>query len=96
MKKFRPRILAKHKEEKLAYVSIDIAGPFPLSIDCYIYFAEIIDIFKRKKWIIFLINKSCTFQELDEWCNTDERQSECNKIVVRSDNAGEILKVLKS
>lgn len=88
--------MAKQKDEKLALISIDIAGPFPPSIDGYRYLAEIIDNFTRKKWILFLKDKSSIIQELDEWGNMVERQSGCNIIAVRSDNAGEILKVLKN
>lgn len=47
MKRFRYKKLAPHKNEKLTLNSVDIAGPFPESLDGHKYFAEIIDKFKR-------------------------------------------------
>ncbi|KAI1003194.1 hypothetical protein K3495_g5013 [Podosphaera aphanis] len=96
MKKFRSKKLANHKNIKLGLISIDIAGPFPLSIDGHKYFAEIVDSYSRKKWILLLKDKSKIVEALDEWGNIVERQTGCRIMAVRSDNAGEILKILKS
>ncbi|KAI0992465.1 hypothetical protein K3495_g15720, partial [Podosphaera aphanis] len=49
-----------------------------------------------KKWVLPLKDKSSIIHELNEWGNMVERQSGCPILAVRSDNAGEILKVLKT
>lgn len=57
---------------------------------------EIIDSYTRKKWVLFLQAKSEIVTALDEWGNVVERQSGCLIIAIRSDNASEILKILKN
>lgn len=96
MKKFRHKTLAPHKNEKLVPISVNIAGPFPESLDGRKYFAEIIDNCTRQKWILFLKAKSDIIEALNEWGNVVERQSGFLILAVRSDNASEILKVLKN
>ena len=43
MKRRNSKVLAKHKDHRLALLSVDIAGPFPISMRGYRWFAEIID-----------------------------------------------------
>ncbi|KAI1005876.1 hypothetical protein K3495_g2344 [Podosphaera aphanis] len=96
--KFRKRTskkLAEHKKEKLALLSADIAGPLPKSLRGYHYFAEMIDNWTRKVWIILLVHKNDIILKLDELAKILERQTEMKIKACRSDNAGELRKILK-
>lgn len=57
----------------LALRSINIAGPFPESLDGHKYFAEIIDSYTRQKWFLFLITESDIIEVLNKWGNTVKR-----------------------
>ncbi|KAI0991928.1 hypothetical protein K3495_g16259, partial [Podosphaera aphanis] len=50
--------LSPHQAKRLAILSVDIAGPFPTSIRGNSYFAEVIDSWSRKVWIIPIAKKS--------------------------------------
>ena len=43
MKQRNSKVLAKHKDCRLTLLSVDIAGPFPISMHSYCWFAEVID-----------------------------------------------------
>jgi hypothetical protein len=64
MRKKINKTLAKHKAEPLALVSIDIAGPFVMSIRGYVYFLQIIDNYTRKVWTIPLKTKGEAISQL--------------------------------
>lgn len=94
MKKRRSTKLAEHKEQPLALVSLDVAGPFPVSYRGYRYFAQLLDNYTRRSWILLLKHKDDLYKELDEWVVFAERESGHKLLCTRTDNAPEILKYL--
>jgi hypothetical protein len=94
MKRRNSKVLAKHKDCRLALLSVDIAGLFPISMRGYRWFAEIIDNWSRKVWILLLKNKDDIIPTLNNLAVVLERQSREKILASRSDNAGEIQKVL--
>lgn len=97
--KFKKRLrkkLAKHKDKKLALIAVDTAGPFPPSIRGFRWFAEVVDNWSRKVWILLLKNKDDIISALDQLILELERQTGEKLLATRSDNAGEILKVLST
>jgi hypothetical protein len=96
MRKRISRILAAHKERKLALLSVDIAGPWPASMRGYKWFAEVIDNWSRKVWILLLVSKGDIIKELNKLATILERQTGEKILASRSDNAGEIQKILES
>jgi hypothetical protein len=61
------RILAAHKEQKLALLSVNIAGPWPASMGGYNWFAEVIDNWSRKVWILLLITRMILSKNSTNW-----------------------------
>lgn len=96
MRKRTSKVLAEHKDRKLALLSIDIAGPFPTSIRGFRYFAEVIDNWSRKVWTLLLKRKDDIIPALDQLALQVERQTGEKIIATRTDNAGELIKVLSS
>ncbi|KAI0992407.1 hypothetical protein K3495_g15778, partial [Podosphaera aphanis] len=76
-----------------AILSVDIAGPFPVSVRGNSYFAEIVDHWSRKVWIILLAYKSELPKKLNELSIVLEKQSGEEILAGRSDGAPEILKI---
>lgn len=91
----RSKVLAKHKDCKLDLLSIDIAGPFPKSIRGYRFFVEVLDNYTRKVWILLLKKKDDVIPALNQLAKTIELES--GEVIkgARSDNAGEIKKVVE-
>ncbi|KAI1006165.1 hypothetical protein K3495_g2047 [Podosphaera aphanis] len=85
--------LSPHQAKHLAILSVDIAGPFPTSIRGNSYFAEVIDSWSRKVWIIPIAKKSDLPAKLNELSIVLERQSGEEILAGRSDGAPEILKL---
>jgi hypothetical protein len=90
MRNRRNHSLSERKDQKLDLVSIDIAGPFPMSINGYRYFLQIVDNYTRYVWTINLKAKSDAKLELDRWRHRVEDQSQLRLRAVRSDNAAEL------
>ncbi|KAI0995269.1 hypothetical protein K3495_g12913 [Podosphaera aphanis] len=90
--RFSKRI-APHPAKRLAVISVDVAGPFPVSIRGNSYFAEVIDNWSRKVWILLLTRKSELPDKLNELSIILERQSGEEILAGRSDGAPEILKI---
>ena len=86
--------LAKHKEEVLALVSLDVAGPFPTSLRGNRYFLQLIDNFSRKNWSIPLKTKDEAITALRTWRAKVELQTGKRLKAARSDNAPELTKVM--
>lgn len=95
MRKISSTKLAEHKQEKLALISLDVAGPFPASYRGFRYFAEIIDNFTRKSWVLLLKNRSDLLGKLNHWAKSVELESGCKIKATRTDNAPEILETLE-
>ena len=70
-----------------------MAGPFPVSIRGNSYFAEVVDNWSRKVWIILLAHKSELPNKLNELAIQLEKQSGEKILAGRSDGAPEILKL---
>ena len=85
------KMLSPHQRRPLAVISVDIAGPFPISVRGNSYFAEIIDNWSRKVWIIPLAKRSDLAVKLDELSIILERQTGEKILAARSDGAPEIL-----
>ena len=88
------KVLAEHKKEPLALVSLDIAGPFPKSLRGNNYFLQIIDNHTRKNWSLPLKSKDEAMSALRRWRVKEERQSGKTVKAARSDNAPELHKEL--
>ncbi|KAI0999167.1 hypothetical protein K3495_g9029 [Podosphaera aphanis] len=86
--------LAKWKTEKLALIHLDIAGSFPSSLRGNRWFISILDSCTRKLWVICCKTKDESILALDQWKLRVEFQTGEKIKAVRSDNAGEILKVI--
>jgi hypothetical protein len=67
MKNSISKTLANHMVSKLSLIQLDIAGPFPTSLQGNRYFLLIIDSFTRKNWILVLKEKSDAKSSLEEW-----------------------------
>lgn len=74
-------------------MSIDIAGSFPVSVRGNNYFAEVVDSWGCKVWILLLSHKSELLNKLNELSVLLERQSREKIIAGRSDIALEVLKI---
>ena len=96
MRKKMSKKLAQHKAEALALVSIDIAGPFVMSIRGYTYFLQIIDNYTRKVWTIPLKTKDEAIPRLQAWRLKQERRTGKKVIACRSDNAPELKEVMNT
>ena len=96
MRKKISKKLAQHKAEALALVSIDIAGPFVMSIRGYVYFLQIIDNYTRKVWTIPLKAKNEAIPKLQAWRLKQERKTGKKVIACRSDNAPELKEVMNA
>jgi Reverse transcriptase (RNA-dependent DNA polymerase)/gag-polypeptide of LTR copia-type len=94
MRKKINKRLAEHKAEALALISIDIAGPFIMSLRGYTYFLEIIDNYTRKVWTIPLESKGDAISKLQTWRLKQERKTGKKVIACRSDNAPELKEVM--
>jgi hypothetical protein len=85
--------LAEHKQEPLALISFDVAGPFPVSYRGFRYFGEIVDNWSRKTWTLLFKSRKDLLPKLNQWKLEQERSG--NKVkAVRTDNAPEILETL--
>lgn len=93
IKNFYSKISSARKEKRLAVISVDIAGPFPISIRGYSYFAEVVDNWSRKVWVILLAYKSELPAKQNELSIMLEKQSGEEILAGRSDGAPEILKL---
>ena len=96
MRKKISKKLAQHKAEALALVSIDIAGPFVMSIRGYVYFLQIIDSYTRKVWTIPLKTKDEAILQLQAWRLRQERKTGKKVVACRSDNAPELKEVMNA
>ncbi|CCE33421.1 related to retrotransposon HobS hobase [Claviceps purpurea 20.1] len=90
-----PRTLSEHKDELLALVQFDIAGPFPKSLRGNQYFLQIVDNYSRKSWAICLALKGDATDALHTWKKLVETQTACKVKAARSDNAPELLKAIE-
>lgn len=95
MRKKKSKKLAEHKDEVLALVSLDVAGPFLRSYRGYKYFAELIDNYTRMTWTIPMKSRDEIYEKLDEWVVQVERQTKKKLVCTRTDNAPELLKELQ-
>lgn len=86
--------LSPYQDKRLAVLSIDLASPFPISIRGNSYFAEVVDNWSRKFWIILLSKKTDLALKLNEILVMLERQSNEKILACRSDGVPEILKLL--
>jgi transposase InsO family protein len=93
-KKRRSKKLAEHEQRPLALVSMDLAGPFPVSYRGNRYFLEIVDNWTRRTWSIPVGSKDQIYEELDNWVVVAERECEHKLKCTRTDNAAEFLKHL--
>ena len=96
--KMRKRIshkLAPHKKELLELVSIDIAGPFPISLRKNRYLLQIIDSYSRKVWSIVMKRKSDAMAALSKWKKQVELKTGKQVKEAQSDNGGELIKELE-
>ncbi|KAF7564387.1 uncharacterized protein PtrM4_152160, partial [Pyrenophora tritici-repentis] len=88
------KILAEHKKEVLALVSLDLAGPFPTSLRGNNYLMQIICNHSRKNWSIPLKTKDQAILELRRWKAKVELQTGKKVKACRSDNAPELKLVI--
>jgi hypothetical protein len=88
------KVLAKRKEGILEMVSVDICGQLPKTIRGNEYFLEIIDSYSRKTWTIPLKKKDDAIPALKAWKADVELSTGCQLKAVRSDNGGELKKIL--
>ena len=86
--------LSPWKEELLELISIDIAGPFSMSLLGNRYFLEIVENKCRKIWVIPIKTKDGAIPELCKWKNIVELQTGQKLRAVRSDNASELKSIL--
>lgn len=89
-----PTKLSNHKDDTLALIQFDIAGPFLKSIRGNRYFLLIIDSFTRKNWVITLKQKSDAIAGLKAWKRDVELETTKKVRVARTDNAPELLKAI--
>ncbi|KAI0999794.1 hypothetical protein K3495_g8405 [Podosphaera aphanis] len=98
MKRKISKELEVHKDKVLAQISIDIAGPFVMSIRGFEYFLQIADSYSRKIWTIPLKTKDQAILALREWKLLEERKTSEKLIAsvrrVRGDNAPELKKIM--
>jgi hypothetical protein len=95
MRKRQSKTLADHKQQPLALISFDVAGPFPTSYRGYKYFGEIIDNWSRKTWTLLFKSREEVLPKLNRWRKSVERNSGYKVLATMTDNAPEILQTLK-
>jgi hypothetical protein len=66
MKTSIPKTFANYMISKLAFIQLDIAGPFPTSLQGNRYFLLIIDCFTCKNWVLLVKEKSDAKKSLEE------------------------------
>ncbi|KAF7567667.1 hypothetical protein PtrM4_142580 [Pyrenophora tritici-repentis] len=86
-----PKQLRDHKDEKLALVQFDVAGPFPTSLRGNRWFLLIIDSYTRKNWVVPLKQKGDAQKELRAWKIFVEHQTDEKVKAAGTDNAPELL-----
>lgn len=91
MKNSISKVLADHIASKIALVQLDIAGPFPESLQGNRYFLLIVDSFTHKNWVLVLKAKSDAKNALEEWKKIFELQANTKISAARSDNAPELV-----
>lgn len=95
--KMRRRInhkLSKWKDQPLDLVSLDVAGPFPISLRGNKYFVQIVDNATRKNWSIPLKTKDEIIPQLRKWKIQSELETGQRLRAARTDNAPEIKSIL--
>jgi len=70
---------------------VDLVGPIPESIYGNRYFFTVLDDYSRYGWVIFLKNKSDTFQSFYNWFNKIKNQFNIRIKSIRSDNGTEFV-----
>lgn len=86
--------LSAHKIEKLELIYIDIAGPFVVSIQGNRFLLQIVDSATRRVWSIPLASKDEAIPAIQKWRKREELQTGNKLKAARSDNAGELKKIL--
>ena len=82
--------LAKHKDEKLGLVAIDIARPFPRSLRGNRVFMRLVDNHTRKTWSLPLPGRDHAPSALESWKKKEELATRLKLKAVRADNALEL------
>lgn len=95
MRKQRSKVLATHKQQPLALVSFDVAGPFPTSYRGYKYFGMIVDSWSRKTWTLLFKTREEILPALKLWKKKVELFSSYKLLATMTDNAPEILETLR-
>ena len=85
----------KRKPQVLALVSVDICGPLDKSLNGEFYFLHIVDNYSRKWWIYPMKSRDQAPEFLNQWKLKVELETQQKLQAVRSDNAPELLKLLK-
>lgn len=88
------RKLSPRKDGPLDQISIDIAGPFPTSMNGNRVFLEIVDNHTRKVWVIPLPTRDAAIEALKRWKLSTELETGRKLKAVKSDNAGELKLVI--
>ena len=86
-----PNSLSEHKDQRLALIHLDVAGPFPKSLRGNRYFMLIVDSYSRKNWILLLKQKSDAPGCLRTFKLVVEKEIGEKIKAVRTDNAPELL-----
>lgn len=85
----------ERKTSILELVSIDICGPMEEALNGERYFLHIVDNYSRKKWSYAIKSRDAASEALGQWRLQVELQTDLKVKAVRSDNARELLKVLR-
>src|ERR1700712_1457584 len=88
-------VIADRTEVRLARIQCDVAGPFPVSLRGNRYFLLFIEFWTRMNWIIAMAKKSEAPGKLRGWRKTAELQVDERVKVARTDNAPELLQIVK-
>lgn len=95
IRKIRSKQLADHKNEPLALISFDVAGPFPTSYRGFKYLGIVLDNWSRKEWLLLFKDRTEVLPGLRKWKIKAEAESGYKLRAARTDNAPEILETLQ-